>query len=83
MKLRSEIENLNISNNYDRELKNLLQRGENHLQSNHIRLFSREEQGKIVGLVDPSYGKTKLKTTGSSVKAYHVEVTKLITNYNI
>jgi hypothetical protein len=61
------------NNNYEKELKNLLERGENHIKSNHIRLFSREKDGHLTVYVDPSYGKTKVKD-GSQLKSYVVEV---------
>ncbi len=61
------------SSSKDSELRKLLDKGENHLYSDHVRSFEREGKDKIVGLVDPSYGKTKTKTN-PAIKSYVVQV---------
>jgi len=72
-KLRSEFEN-EENHNYDAELNNLLRRGENHIASDHVRIFSREASGKVSALIDPSYGKCKTKVNGLAIKSYNVQV---------
>jgi len=58
---------------YDTEISSLFDRAENHLKSNHVRFFSKEMDGIIKALVDPSYGSTKLKVS-TSVPSYPVTV---------
>jgi hypothetical protein len=57
---------------YAKELAKLFAKGEDHVQSNHIRQFSRETPNRIIGSVDPSYG--GVKTKGTATKSYSVWV---------
>jgi hypothetical protein len=67
--------------NYDKELTNLLERGENHVKSNHIRRFSREQEGTLTSYVDPSYGGLKIKDDPSRSKSYVVTVSIINFHY--
>jgi len=73
-KLKVEFDSSEVSHNYEKELDNLLRRGENHISSNHVRLFSREQTSQVSALIDPSYGQRKIKATGVAIKSYHVNV---------
>ena len=59
---------------YEKELKKIYEKGENHIISDHVRSFSREERNRISGLVDPSYGGPKVKKLSPNAKSYSVWV---------